>query len=244
MTTTRTPRPNLAALAVVAALLAGCDFVGRYLAGTPEDQLAQAALERWASPGTPFLDGASGRDTVASVSPTGARSWEVAVVPPEGGAPVVWALEVTRVETYAVFPGEAFGRFLSDRARELGMRTFLPTEVLSRMASGAVLGVGDLEVRYGPAQRGGRNEMARVAYLTPGGDGGETAWRIQDASRSANVLLQALQTVVEDMIRRDDRVLACMGSGTPASVPRAEQLACVRKVWTQEFGSAQTGSVK
>jgi len=235
--TTRPARAPLAALAALVAALSGCDFVGRYLAGTPEDQLVQAALARWAAPGVPFLDGASGRDTVASVSPTGARSWEVAVVPPGGGSPVVWALEVTRVEAYAVFPGEAFGRFLSDRARELGMRTFLPPEILSGMASGAIQGVGDLEVRYGPAQRSGRNSVTRVAYLVSGADGGEPAWRIQDESRSANVLLQSLQTVVEDMIRRDDRVLSCMGSGTPGSVPRSEQLACARKVWTQEFGA-------
>jgi len=70
-----------AALAALLALAAaGRDFVGRYLAGTPEDRLVQAVLAQWAVPGKPFLDGVSGRDTVASVTATGSRSWEVADV--------------------------------------------------------------------------------------------------------------------------------------------------------------------
>jgi hypothetical protein len=229
-------RPSHVLLIPLIALLAsGCDLVDRYVSGTPEDRLVDAAVERWASPGSPFFDGASGRDTVASVNPTGARAWEVGVLPPSGGVPVVWSFEVVRAEVYAVMPGEAFARWLGERARELGMRTFLPPEVAQALRDGDIRAVGDLEVRYGTADRTGRNTEVRVAYLAPGEAGARPRWRIQPVSRSSNVLLEALQTVVEDMVYRDDRVLSCMGSGTPRGIARAIQLACVGEVWQQEF---------
>ena len=227
---------HLVALSFLTMTVAGCDLVERYMAGTPEDQVAEAVVEQWAAPGAPFLEGVSGRDTVASVSPTGARAWEVAVIPPSGGAPVVWSLEVVRVEVYPTVTGPAFGRYLGDRARELGMRTFLPPEVLSAMAGGDIRGVSDLEVRYGLADRSGRNTEHRVAYLVPGAGGASPTWRIQPVSRSANVLLETLELVTGDMVYRDDRVLSCMGSGSPAGIARTVQLACVGKVWAEEFG--------
>lgn len=225
----------MAGSTVLAVLLAGCDFVARYRAGTPEHQLVQAMLAQWAPLGGFFMEGAAGRDTVAAVTATGERSWEVAVMPRAGGSPTVWALEVVRVETYPVFPGPAFSSFLSGRARELGMRTFLPPDVMDPVGAGEILGVGEIEVRYGRAERSGRNTELRVAYLTPGADGAPPTWRILGASRSANVLLQALRTVTDDMLNRDDRVLSCMGSPGPGGVSRAVQLACIRKVWTAEF---------
>ena len=88
---------------------------------------------------------------------------------------------------------------LVGRARELGMRTFLPPEVADALRRGDILAVGDLEIRYGTADRSGRNTEERVAYLTPGAQGERAAWSIQSVSRSANVLLMALKTVVEDM---------------------------------------------
>ena len=221
--------------ALLAVLVSGCDFVARYRAGPPEHQLAQAILAQWAPEGGLFMEGAAGRDTVAAVTATGERSWEVAVMPRSGGSPTVWALEVVRVESYPTFPGPAFSRFLSEQARELGMRTFLPPEVMDQISSGAILGVGEIEVRYGRAELSGRNTETRVAYLTPEGEGADPSWRIQGVSRSANVLLQALRTVTDDLLRRDDRVLSCMGSLSPAGVSRAVQLACIRKVWTAEF---------
>lgn len=229
-------RPSAMLLVVLPALaLSGCDFVDRFLAAAPEERLVDAAVARWAAPGRPFLDGASGRDTVASVSPTGARAWEVAVMPLSGGAPVVWSFEVTRAEVYVTMPGDAFARWLGDRARELGMRTFLPAEVADALRRGDILAVGDVEVRYGTADRSGRNTEERVAYLAPGSQGGPPTWSIQPVSRSGNVLLLALKTVVEDLVYRDDRVISCMGSGTPRSIPRAVQLECVGKAWSQEF---------
>ena len=216
-------------------LLSACDFLERYTSGTPEDQLVDAAVGRWATLGRPFFDGASGRDTVASVSATGARAWEVAVVPPSGGAPVVWSFEVTRTEVYPVMAGDAFARWLADRARELGMSTFLPAEISEALRQGQIHAVGDVEVRYGLADRTGRNTEERVAFMTPGSAGEGPAWAIQPVSRSANVLLLALKTVVEDMVYRDDRVLSCMGSGTPRGVARSVQLECVGEVWAQEF---------
>lgn len=221
--------------ALLAVFLSGCDFVARYRAGTPEHQLAQAALAQWAPEGGFFMEGVAGRDTVAAVTATGERSWEVALMPRSGGSPSVWALEVVRVETYPTFPGPAFFRFLSEQARELGMRTFLPSEVQDAVSAGTIRGVGEIEVRYGRAERSGRNTELRVAYLTTGGEGADPSWRIQGVSRSANVLLEALRTVTDDLLRHDDRVLSCMGSPSPAGVSRTVQLACIRKVWTDEF---------
>ena len=230
-------RPPAALLVLFPALvISGCRFVERYTSGTLEDQLVEAAVARWATVGQPFFDGTpAGRDTVASVSPTGARAWEVAVLPLSGGAPVVWSFEVTRTEVYTAIPGDAFVRWLSDRARELGMRTFLPPDVADALRRGDILAAGDLEIRDGAADRSGRNTEERVAYLTPGAQGERAAWSIQSVSRSANVLLMALKTVVEDMVYRDDRVLTCMGSGTPRGIARSVQLECVGKVLTREF---------
>ncbi|HSG49321.1 MAG TPA: hypothetical protein VLA43_15980, partial [Longimicrobiales bacterium] len=143
-------------------LISGCELVDRYMSATPEDSLVEAAVARWATPGKTFFDGASGSDTVAAVSPTGARAWEVAVLPLSGGAPEVWSFEVTRAEVYPTMPGDAFARWLGDRARELGMQTFLPPEVSDALRRGDILAVGDLEVRYGPAARSGRNTEERV----------------------------------------------------------------------------------
>ena len=202
----------------------------------------EAVLAAWASPGKPFLGGKTGPDTVAQVTPTGAHAWQVAVIPGSGGAPVVWSFEVTRSEVYRTFPGDAFTRSLWESARSLGMRTFLPTEVTDALRRGDVLAVGDVEVRYGSADRSGRNTESRVVFLTPSSPGPGTSWVLQPASRSAAVLLQALQLVTDDMVQRDDRVLSCMGSGTPKRIPRSVQLECVGKAWAREFEAAAPGA--
>lgn len=222
--------------ALALSILAGCDLVSRYMAESPDDELAQAALAHWAAPGRPFLEGASGRDTVASVNATGARAWEVAVVPPSGGAPSVWTFEVTKVEIYPVFRGNAFANWLDRRSRELGMHTFLPPEVRAPLRDGRIEAVGELEIRYGLSDRTGRNTETRVAYRRPGADGGEASWEIQPESRSPAVLLQMLQTVADDMVRHDERVQTCMGSVSPQGVPRADQLKCLAQVLEQQFG--------
>lgn len=222
--------------ALLTTILGACDFIARYTGSSKEDQLVQEALARWTAPGAPFLEGASGRDTVASVSPTGARSWEVAVVPPSGGTPVVWALEVTRTEVYPTFPGDSFARWLGNQARSLGMSTFLPADITGALQRGQIEAVGDLQVRYGAADRSGRNTLERVAYFGPDDQSAESAWRIQPESRSSAVLLRALKTVWDDMARADDRVLTCMGSADPSSVARSIQLECVAKVLDEEFG--------
>jgi hypothetical protein len=150
---------------------------------------------------------------------------------------VVWSLEIARVESYPTFPGEEFGQFLGNRARDLGLRAVIPAELLSRMAAGAVLAVGDLEIRYGPGDRSGRNSETRIALLTTDPDSDAAVWRIQARTRSNAVLLQALKTVTDDMLRTDDRVLTCLGGATPDRVPRATQLACIREVWSRDFGA-------
>lgn len=226
----------LALPAVALSLLGGCDLVGRYMDESPGDRLAQAALAHWAAPGEPFLEGASGRDTVASVHATGARSWEVAVVPPSEGPPSVWTFEVTRVDIYPVFPGNAFAIWLDRRAGELGMHTFLPPEVQRPLRDGRIEAVGELEIRYGLSDRAGRNTETRVAYRRPGAEGGEPSWEIQPESRSSAALLHMLQTVTDDMLRHDERVQTCTGSLSPEGVPRSHQLRCIAQVLEQEFG--------
>lgn len=228
--------PAVAGIAVLVLHLSACDLVKRYRAGPPEEHVARAVQERWAAPGRPFLDGLAGTDTVASVKATGARSWDVAVMPLGGGSPTSWTLEVTRVEVFPTFPGPAFSQQLADRARELGMRTFMPPEVTSELTEGSILSVADVEVRYGRADRSGRNTATRVAYLVPGPEGSDPVWRILGVSRTSNVLVQALRTVTDDMLTKDDRVMSCMGTESPVGVRRAVQLACVRKVWAAEFG--------
>jgi hypothetical protein len=50
--------------------------------------------------------------------------------------------------------------------------------------------------------------------------------------------MQALQLVVDDLVRRDDRVMTCMRSASPIGVPRDKQLDCVHDVLKQQFGGA------
>ncbi len=220
------------------AFASGCLMLDRYVSRSPEDALAAEAIGQWATPGAPFLDGVSGRATVASVSPTGARAWEVAVVPPSGGGPMVWSLEFPEIDIHPVFPGPAFAPWLERRARELGMHDVIPEEVATEVRSGQILAVAEMEVRYGPADRTGRRTEERIAYLAPRTSGNDAEWRIQPVTRSAAALSEALETVTEDLIHRDDRVRRCMGSASPAGVPRSTQLDCVRKVLERQFGGS------
>lgn len=235
----RSPRSTpLVLLCLVAALSAGCDMVDRYVTKSPRDALAEAALSRWAAPGGPFLEGVSGRDTVASVSPTGAHAWEVAVVPLSGGAPTVWSLDLPEIEVYRVFSGPDFAPWLERRARELGMRTFIPPEVAGEIRSGQILAVGHVQVRYGPASGSGRNTEDHIAYLVPLTSEEDAQWHMQPVTRSASVLLEALRLVADDMVRKDDRVMTCMRSASPAGVPRDKQLECVGDALKLQFAGS------
>lgn len=226
-------------LLAVVATTSGCEAVSRYTAGVPGDGLAQAVPARLAVPGRPLLDGISGRDTVASVSPTGARAWEAAVIPAGGGSPVVWSLEVTRADVYVTPPGEAFRAFLTERSQALGVERPVPEELLEAMASGAIRAVGALEIRYGLAQRTERRVERRVALLTSPDAGGVAEWRIQDRSRPGNALLLALQAVAEDMLSADGEARACVGGDDPGSVSHQRRLDCVARLWTQRFGAGR-----
>ncbi|MGD8320043.1 MAG: hypothetical protein PVJ02_06300 [Gemmatimonadota bacterium] len=223
-------------LCATAVVLCGCDLVTRYMREPPGDRLARAALAHWATPGRPFLEGASGHDTVASVNATGARAWEVAVVPPTAGPPSVWSFEVTDVEIYPVFPGEAFTDWLEGRAKALGMHSSLPAELEGALKDGRIEGVGSLAIRYGLADRTARNVQRRMAYLEASGQSGQPGWRIQPASMAASVLRLMLETVADDMVHHDERVQSCMGNPSPREVPRSKQLDCIAQVLEQQFG--------
>lgn len=144
-------------------------------------------------------------------------------------------MEIPEAEVYPVVPNADFASWLESQARDKGLRTFLPPEVTSALKSGQIQAVGRLQVRYGPADRSGRNTDEHIAYLTPVPGSEDVEWQMQPSNRSSAVLLQALQLVVGDMVRTDDRVLSCMGSASPAGVPRARQLKCVGDVFRQQF---------
>ncbi len=230
----RRTRPLALLVAGIAAV--GCESVGRYLSETPEDRLVDAAVEHWAARGVPFLDGITGEDTVASVTATGARAWEVAVLPPSGGAPSVWSLEISRVEVYPLFHGDAFAAWLAERAQALGLSTPLPPEVTQGIRAGDIRAVGDLEVRYGPASRSTRGTVERVAYLTPKPYSDETEWHVQPDSGAAKVLMEALDLVADDLIHGDPEVRGCIGGGRAAEVERSVELACLAEVLGRRFG--------
>jgi hypothetical protein len=233
---TLAPRATHAVLALVALAVAGCERVEPYLSDTPADRVAEAALDAWTSPGGVFFDGVPGDDTVAAVTPTGARAWEVAVVPRAGGSPRVWSLEISRIEVYPVFGGDAFVAWLGDRARSLGFPALLPAEVVAEVRRADVRAVADMEVRYGRADGSGRRTVERVAYLVSL-PGDATEWRVQPESGPAGVLMGALKFVADDLIHRDRDVLDCMGHGSAAGVARATQLRCLSDVLDRRFGS-------
>jgi hypothetical protein len=230
-------RIRLLAVALAAAAALGCDSVGRYLSDTPEDRLVRAAVAAWTTRGAPFLDGASGADTVASVTATGARGWEVAVLPPSGGVPSVWSLEIVRVEVYPVFPGPGFAEWLEQRARALGMSEGLPPETALQIRGGGIRAVGDLEARYGPAGRTTRTTRERVAYLVPRPLSDATEWRVQPDAGPADALIEAVKLVADDLVHADPQVLSCMGA-PPTGVARSVQLDCLAEVLGRRFGAS------
>ena len=212
--------------------LTGCDLVTRFMAGSAEERLVTAVVETWAAPGGLFVEGQAGRDTVGVVVETGDRSWLVTL--PDATISE-WALEVARAEVFTVHGGVDYVEWLTTTARELGMRSFVPPEATGLVQSGSVLALGDLEVRYGRSSRAGRNTVERVVYLHATADGSEE-WRIAPETRAMRVLRDALRTVYDAMIFRDERVHSCMGSVDPRSVPRSTQLECVAEVLEIEYG--------
>lgn len=232
----RIPRTAARALALAVPLAAaGCDRLDRFVSGTSEDRLVQAAVAQWARRGAPFLDGVTGRDTIASVSATGARSWEVAIIPAGGGPPETWALEVVRAETWPVFTGERFAGFLEERWARLGAGPALPPATLAALREGAIAGVGSLEVRYGLAHGASRATISRVAYLIPGPGGQRAAWEIQRASGTPELLRDALRAIAGEMVQTDERVRACLGGAGGAGSGSAAARACVQRAWAEEF---------
>jgi hypothetical protein len=229
-------RATHAVLALVTLAVAGCARVEPYLSDTPADGAVQAALVAWTSPGGVFLDGVAGDDTVAAVDPTGARAWEVAVLPRTGGSPRVWSLEISRVEVYPMFGGDAFVAWLGERARGLGFPTALPEDVAAEVRRGDIRAVADLEVRYGRADGSGRRTVERVGYLVSL-QGNATEWRIQPESGPADTLIGAVKFVADDLVHRDRDVLDCMGRRSAAGVGRATQLRCLADVLGRRFGS-------
>lgn len=222
--------------ALLAFIAAGCGRMEPYLSDTPADRVVEAALAAWASPGGLFLDGVADRDTVAAVTPTSARAWEVAVIPVTGGAPAVWSLEIPRVEVYPVFGGDAFVSWLDDRSRALGFGSSLPGDVVADVRRGNILSVADVEVRYGPSNGSARRTVERVAYRVSM-PGGATQWRIQPDTGSSGALLGALKYVADDLIHRDRDVLSCMGASTAVGVARSTQLRCLSSVLDRRFGT-------
>jgi hypothetical protein len=222
--------------AVCVALLllatAGCEFIAGFVGGSPADQLAELALESFASPGAPFMEGRFGTDTIGVRTEMGERSWEVNV---PGARAVTWAFEVTKVEVLPVYGGDAFITWLETTARGLGMRGFIPADAKSMISSGSVVAVGDLAIGFGPSDRRGRTPMERVGLLRADSNGEN--WSIEpEGNRSARVLRDALRLVSADMIARDDRVHSCMGSVEARGVERELQLECVGSAFASDFG--------
>ena len=222
----RSPRLTVQALLVTLSL-GGCSFVRDFVAGPLDERLAKEAVAHWATPGSPFMDGALGQDAVETVAETGEWAWEVTVA---GG---VQALEVAKAEVFPVFPGDDFSTWITTRARELGFRSFIPPDVRSMVTEGRISAVGDLEVKFGPADGGGRSTVERVAYLTV--DGGKKTWAIQAESRTAMVLRDALNVVYSDMILTDDRVMDCLGAVGPGTARRSRALGCIAEALALEF---------
>jgi len=226
-------RASAALLVLSLPLLSACEFVAGFIGQSPEDQLAEVVTAAWASSGSPFMEGRFSRDSIGAVTPTGDRSRNVTI--PDAGTEE-WAFAVTRAEVYPVFSGEAFGSWLATTARELGMRTFIPSDATAMMANGSVVAVGDVEVQFGRADRTGRTSVERVVLMRAGTGGGDPAWSMEPESRAARVLRDALRLVLQDMINRDERVQKCMGSVEARSVERATQLSCVADVLASDFG--------
>ena len=223
------PRMLSATAFIVTLTLGACTLVADFIAGSETEQLVEEAVARWATPGRPFMEGAFAQDVVSAVTETGTRQWDVTV------ADERYALEVTRAEVLPVFAAEEFTRWMTNRARELGVRTFVPQDVLSLVTSGAIAAVGDLEVTFGEASGAARSTYERVAYLRADG-GSVSGWSIQPESRSAMVLRDVLNAVYTDMIFTDDRVMDCLGAVGSGTSQRPRALACIGDVLALEYG--------
>jgi hypothetical protein len=234
-------RHRLARLALVlgtTAFLPSCQLIQSYTQKTPEQKLVDALQAAWATPGNPFLEGVVGSDTIATVTSAGTRSWDVTIPDPNAlGGSEKWTLDITRAQILPVRAGDAYAKWLGTRARELGLRTFLPLEVTTLLSSGRVLAVGDVEARFGKTGRVGRSTVDRVAYLEPGSTKDEQAhWVLQPNDRPPIMLRDALHKVYDDMIANDDRVLTCLGVADRSAAPHPLQRKCIAKALEHRFG--------
>lgn len=232
MSIKRSSRGKALGVVILLFATAGCDLLPGFIGGSPADELAEVALESWASPGTAFMDGRFGTDTIGVRTETGERAWEVDV---PGTRAVTWAFEITRVDVLPVHGGDAFVTWLETTARSLGMRGFIPADGKSMISSGSVIAVGDLAVGFGRTDRRGRTPMERVALLRA--EAGDERWTIEaEGNRSARLVRDALRLVYADMLKRDDRVLTCMGDLEASAVEREVQLECVASALDLDFG--------
>jgi len=174
------------------------------------------------------MDGAFGQDRVGTVTETGEWAWEVTV------ADDLYAFEVAKAEVFPVFAGDDFTNWISSRARELGFRSFIPENVRAMVTSGRIEAVGDLDVKFGQADGGGRSTYERVAYRTVD-EGGSSAWSIQPETRTAMVLRDALNIVYTDMMYTDDRVMDCLGAVGSGTSQRTRALACIGAALALEY---------
>lgn len=227
-------RASLALLLLVG--VSGCDLVLGFIRGSPEKRLAQAVEEAWVSPGAPFVGGAYGRDTIASVESTGSRSWRVKIPAPgrlEGAQ--TWELEIEGVDVYRVFPSEEFAGFVRDRAMELDRRAALSREAWLLLSRGEVLAVGDVAAHVRRTDQAGSADVDQIAYLR-GTSMRNGEWALEPETRTSIQLRNVLRVVYEDLALRDDRVHTCMESVDPTHVPRPVQLDCVGQVLAEQFG--------
>jgi len=221
----------------LALTLTSCEFVSNAMKKSPEERLAAAALQAWASPGQPLAAGAFGSVPVDSVVPgTEPRTWKVLTTDARApGGHRRWEMELLRTDVLPVVPGEAFARWVNARAREIDRRLALSSDAFRLLSGGTLFAVGDVEAQFRRLDQSAANHLKRTAYLQPAEDGGDPIWRLQPEVRTAAILREALLRVYYEFARTDERVMTCMGADAQ-SVDRATQLKCIAEVLGREFG--------
>lgn len=225
------PRILRTAAVILASLVpAACGLLGdRSL----EASLQNFALASWADVGVQFM-GRYGSGPITTVAAQSPDSWSVTYpdVDVAGGA-VIGEFQITQLEAYPIFEGEAYAQHLHEAAAAVNRRDGLTQEARTVVRDGDYRAIGLVRVQVTLSSRAGREVVQRLAVM-PRAFGGK--WEFRDEDRTLGTLWRATRVLFDDMMRNDDRVINCT-RGVDVSRDRGPSLECATTVLGREFAS-------
>ena len=143
------------------------------------------------------------------------------------------AFQITELEAYPVFEGEAYAQHLHEAAAAVNRRDGLTQAARTVVRDGDYLAIGLVRIQVTLSSRAGREAVQQLAVM-PRALGGK--WEFRDEDRTLGTLWRATRVLFDDMMRNDDRVINCT-RGVDVSQDRGPSLECATTVLGREFAS-------